>query len=332
MVVEIFGSGDLIMRYQPFLSALLTTLLFVPAFARQWTDSSGGHTVEARFVEVVDGNVTLSRADGRVVQVPIIRLSDADIFYVADAVESRARPTVGKATPETYAADKVGSRDDQLAANGARDLQQVGAAGQGASTVQLPTFSFTTATTTVTAPDGGTVLLGGIKRAAESSTDRGVPILGKVPGLNRLFRNRGIGRETSSKMIAVTPRIIILEEEEAAQTGVGSVGPTAALPNPRQQQANFLAQNVGRAVPAQVAAGPAPLIADADEVRRRNDAAKQTEAEEAVVFFAKAKKAEAEGKKGVAKIFYQMAARRTKGEFKNHIDTQIASLSGGSVR
>ena len=33
-----------------------------------------------------------------------------------------------------------------------------------ASTVQLPTFSFVTVTTTVSVPDGGTVLLGGIKR------------------------------------------------------------------------------------------------------------------------------------------------------------------------
>ena len=31
-------------------------------------------------------------------------------------------------------------------------------------TVQLPTFSFVTVTTTVSVPDGGTVLLGGIKR------------------------------------------------------------------------------------------------------------------------------------------------------------------------
>ena len=81
-------------------------------------------------------------------------------------------------------------------------------------TVQLPTFSFVTVTTTVSVPDGGTVLLGGIKRLSEGRNEYGVPILDKVPYLNRLFKNVGIGRETSSLMMMVTPRIIIQEEEE----------------------------------------------------------------------------------------------------------------------
>ena len=82
------------------------------------------------------------------------------------------------------------------------------------TTVQLPTFSFVTVTTTVSVPDGGTVLLGGIKRLSEGRNEFGVPILNKVPYLNRLFKNVGIGRETQSLMMMVTPRIIIQEEEE----------------------------------------------------------------------------------------------------------------------
>jgi len=82
------------------------------------------------------------------------------------------------------------------------------------TTVQLPTFSYVTVTTTVSVPDGGTVLLGGIKRLNEDRKEYGVPMLNKIPYLNRLFRNVGIGRETSSLMMMVTPRIIIQEEEE----------------------------------------------------------------------------------------------------------------------
>jgi len=82
------------------------------------------------------------------------------------------------------------------------------------TTVQLPTFSFISVTTTVSVPDGGTVLLGGIKRLSEGRNEFGVPILNKVPYLNRLFKNVGIGRETQSLMMMVTPRIIIQEEEE----------------------------------------------------------------------------------------------------------------------
>ncbi|MDP7015807.1 MAG: general secretion pathway protein GspD [Pirellulaceae bacterium] len=83
------------------------------------------------------------------------------------------------------------------------------------STVQLPTFAFTTVSTTVSVPDGGTVLLGGIKRLREGRTERGVPMLSKLPYISRLFKNVGIGRETQTLMLMVTPRIIIQEEEEA---------------------------------------------------------------------------------------------------------------------
>ena len=82
------------------------------------------------------------------------------------------------------------------------------------TTIQLPEFIFTTVTTTVSVPDGGTVLLGGIKRLREGRNEFGVPILSKVPYVNRLFKNVGLARTTDSLMLMVTPRIIIQEEEE----------------------------------------------------------------------------------------------------------------------
>ena len=78
----------------------------------------------------------------------------------------------------------------------------------------MPTFKFVSVVTTVSVPDGGTVLLGGIKRLTEGRNEFGVPLLSKVPYINRLFRNISIGRTTDSIMMMVTPRIIIQEEEE----------------------------------------------------------------------------------------------------------------------
>ena len=52
----------------------------------------------------------------------------------------------------------------------------------------------------------------------------GVPILAKTPLDQPPFRNIGIGRVTDSLMLMVTPRIIILEEEEE-RLGI----PTTAL-------------------------------------------------------------------------------------------------------
>ena len=90
-------------------------------------------------------------------------------------------------------------------------------------TVQLPVLSTTSINTVVSVPDGGTVLMGGIKRMNESRTERGVPMLSNIPYVNRLFKNVGIGHETQNLMMMVTPRIIIQEEIEEDQVGITNV-------------------------------------------------------------------------------------------------------------
>ncbi|RIK79559.1 MAG: general secretion pathway protein GspD [Planctomycetota bacterium] len=93
------------------------------------------------------------------------------------------------------------------------------------TTVQLPTFEVISVATTVSVPDGGTVLLGGIKRLREGRNEFGIPLLSKVPYVDRLFRNVGIGREADSLMMMVTPHIIIQEEEEERLGVVQNEGP-----------------------------------------------------------------------------------------------------------
>lgn len=101
---------------------------------------------------------------------------------------------------------------------GNNNLQELETVDEG-TTIQLPVISFTTVNTVVSVPDGGTVLMGGVKRMSEGRTERGVPFLSNVPYANRLFKNVGIGRETQNLMMMVTPRIIIQEEEENFQVG-----------------------------------------------------------------------------------------------------------------
>lgn len=100
--------------------------------------------------------------------------------------------------------------------------QQGGAAG-GTLTVQQPVQEIISVITTVSVPDGGTVLLGGIKRLREGRNMAGVPILNKIPYVSRLFKNSGVGRETESVMLMVTPRIIIHEEEEELILGTSGL-------------------------------------------------------------------------------------------------------------
>ena len=86
--------------------------------------------------------------------------------------------------------------------------------------IQQPVINTLFIQTTVAVPDGGTVLMGGFKRLSESRSEYGPPVLSKIPYLNRLFRNTGYGREATSLLMMVTPRIIIQEEEEFNQTGI----------------------------------------------------------------------------------------------------------------
>lgn len=86
---------------------------------------------------------------------------------------------------------------------------------------QQPSFSEITAQTTVAVPDGGTVLLGGLKTLAQARNEFGPPVISHIPYLNRLFKNVGVGQETRHVMLMVTPRIIINSEEEARQVGEG---------------------------------------------------------------------------------------------------------------
>ena len=87
-------------------------------------------------------------------------------------------------------------------------------------TIQLPVLATTSVNTVVSVPDGGTILMGGIKRMRETRTEQGVPMLSSIPYINRLFTNVGTARETTNLMMMVTPRIIIQEEEERKQIGV----------------------------------------------------------------------------------------------------------------
>ncbi|MDR0336533.1 MAG: hypothetical protein LBI18_05525 [Planctomycetaceae bacterium] len=105
------------------------------------------------------------------------------------------------------------------ASNDARASTRRSSRSNSGVTIQLPTLAMFSVQTTVSVPDGGTILLGGMKRLSEGRAEAGTPILNKIPYIQRLFMNTAIGRSTQSIMMMVTPRIIIQEEEEEYLTG-----------------------------------------------------------------------------------------------------------------
>jgi type II secretory pathway component GspD/PulD (secretin) len=83
--------------------------------------------------------------------------------------------------------------------------------------IQLPEYQQTLIRTTVSVPDGGTLLLGGQTLAGEVELEVGVPILSKIPFLKRLFTNRSTAKDEQVLLILVKPTIIIQREQEQRQ-------------------------------------------------------------------------------------------------------------------
>ena len=57
---------------------------------RVWTDSTGQHKVEAEFVEVADGKVTLRKKDGSLAVLPLERLCEEDQGLIASLADDGA--------------------------------------------------------------------------------------------------------------------------------------------------------------------------------------------------------------------------------------------------
>jgi general secretion pathway protein D len=89
-----------------------------------------------------------------------------------------------------------------------------GAGGIATAYVELPVVTIQDFKTTVSVPDGGTLLLGGTKELAEQEAETGVPFLSKIPILKRLFNNRASLRTNKNLLILIRPKIILQAEEE----------------------------------------------------------------------------------------------------------------------
>jgi general secretion pathway protein D len=80
--------------------------------------------------------------------------------------------------------------------------------------VELPILRGSRVRTTVSVPDKGTVLLGGQRQVQEIEVETGVPVLSKIPFLNRFFTNRLNTKTESTLLILIRPEVIIQTENE----------------------------------------------------------------------------------------------------------------------
>ncbi|MGA1534010.1 MAG: hypothetical protein ACO4B4_05815 [Planctomycetota bacterium] len=81
--------------------------------------------------------------------------------------------------------------------------------------VEFPVLSVTNIKTTVTIPDGGTVLVGGLKRTISQDSRIGVPGLSRLPMMDFLLGRKGQAQMQSNLFVLISAKITVIRDEEA---------------------------------------------------------------------------------------------------------------------
>ena len=159
-------------------------------------------------------DLTLNSNSGAIGYQPVIDFADTGItFQIKGVVSADRRYVTMEVDFEVLETTFVpGGADVEAAAAGGSDGG--GSAVTISSSIDLPSILNHHIQTTVSVPDKGTALLGGQRTVREYDTEVGVPILSKIPYLNRFFTNRTTSREESTLLILLRPEIIIQQENE----------------------------------------------------------------------------------------------------------------------
>jgi hypothetical protein len=126
--------------------------------------------------------------------------------------------------------------------------------------------------------------------------------------------------------LTADPRVQAIQREFASGAA-DTQGGTGGLPARAATVAGSKsASSLGSA--ASSATRPAPSVAEARRLYEKEQALKLAEATD---LFNRGLAAEADGKTGVAKIFYEMTVRRASGQLKDRATARLAALRGGPM-
>jgi type II secretory pathway component GspD/PulD (secretin) len=90
----------------------------------------------------------------------------------------------------------------------------VSAGSVGYSSYVYPGKRTTRVESLVSVPDGGTLLIGGLKQNGEVEIEAGPPVLSKMPVFKRFFSNKATTRDNFTLMVLVKPKIMVREEAD----------------------------------------------------------------------------------------------------------------------
>ena len=79
-------------------------------------------------------------------------------------------------------------------------------------TLQLPTLTVRSFATTASVPDGGSVLIGGLREVLEKERSAKSTFLADIPIIGILFKQEGVADENDSLAVLVTATITDVQE------------------------------------------------------------------------------------------------------------------------
>ena len=170
--------------------------------SRSWISFGGSQAYVA--------NVQASTGDGAGAFTPIVQNLRTGFVLDIEAVTSADRRYVSMTVQ--FAQNiliNFDSQETQGAAGGG-----FGASSRFNATIQLPNVAVTQINTAVSCPDKGTILLGGRRDVNETEIEVGVPVLSKVPFVNRFFTNSVTSKLETTTLLLIRPEIIIQAEAE----------------------------------------------------------------------------------------------------------------------
>jgi len=149
---------------------------------------------------------------------PIIGILDSGSVLEARPIVSYDRKFVTLEIQPTLARDLTAPGDSSrlVLAQGNTDI-----------TVQLPVVSLERIRSTVMVPDGGTVIIGGLKNYVDQEEMAGLPIVRHVPLLHNLFEKKGNAELKRSLVVRLKVDITIARERDVIEHNKQPLQPTA---------------------------------------------------------------------------------------------------------
>lgn len=96
--------------------------------------------------------------------------------------------------------------------------------------IQIPKLQKSSVRTTVTMPDGGTLLLGGLTFYEQVDATSEVPILGKIPVLGFMFSRKGHYVNRKNLIVLISAQVEVLDEQEPKGDYTPPLRPEATIP------------------------------------------------------------------------------------------------------